>query len=147
MQLLIFKMSYHLCYFLQSIPAPKRIYIGYTVDLPRRLRQHNGEIAGGAKRTSRFRPWRLIGYISGFPDSTTALQYEWRLHHPPKRGRGLSGLRQAVIDVLSLYKVTKAAPPASQLQLHLVWVYPEHQTYIQLPHVLEYFNSSRSNSS
>ena len=40
----------HYCYFLQS---KNRTYNGYTVDLHRRLRQHNGELAGGAKVTTR----------------------------------------------------------------------------------------------
>ena len=38
-----------------------RTYIGYTVNLQRRLRQHNGEIVGGAKAT-RGRKWEFAGY-------------------------------------------------------------------------------------
>lgn len=57
-------------------------YVGATVDLNRRLRQHNKEISGGAYATgskvSRGETWRRHCYVSGFPDWTAALQFEWR---------------------------------------------------------------------
>jgi hypothetical protein len=31
-----------------------------------RLRQHNGEIAGGAKAARSGRPWRVVGTVRGF---------------------------------------------------------------------------------
>lgn len=47
------------CYLLVSLaPGFKdHTYIGFTVNPPRRIRQHNGAIAGGANRTRRKRPW------------------------------------------------------------------------------------------
>lgn len=75
----------HVCYILRS-KINGRIYIGYTVDFERRLRQHNGEIIGGAKKTSKHRPWEPLCVISGFYDNSTALRFEFRLQHPrPKK--------------------------------------------------------------
>jgi len=57
-------------------------YIGATVDLNHRLRQHNREIKGGAHATSARvlsgETWQRVCYVSGFPDWTAALQFEWR---------------------------------------------------------------------
>ena len=57
-------------------------YVGATVDLARRLRQHNKEIAGGARLTGskvgRGKVWKRVGHVSGFPDWKAALQFEWR---------------------------------------------------------------------
>lgn len=39
--------------------ADGTLYAGSTVDLPRRLRQHNGTIAGGARYTASRRPVTL----------------------------------------------------------------------------------------
>lgn len=57
-------------------------YVGATIDLDRRLRQHNAEIKGGAKRTTmrvkQGEEWTRECYISGFPSWKCALQFEWR---------------------------------------------------------------------
>jgi structure-specific endonuclease subunit SLX1 len=63
-------------------------YVGATVDLNHRLRQHNGEIKGGAHATTvkvnrgnvwpDGKTWRRICHVAGFPDWQAALQFEWR---------------------------------------------------------------------
>lgn len=57
-------------------------YVGATVNLNRRLRQHNKEIKGGAFATgakvAQGETWRRVCYIKGFPDWRAALQFEWR---------------------------------------------------------------------
>ena len=56
-------------------------YVGATVDLNRRLRQHNKEIKGGAHATSakvaKGEVWTRRCYVEGFPDWKAALQFEW----------------------------------------------------------------------
>jgi structure-specific endonuclease subunit SLX1 len=60
-------------------------YVGATVDLNRRLRQHNKEIKGGARATSvkvaQGETWVRAAHVSGFPDWQAALQFEWRWKH------------------------------------------------------------------
>ena len=57
-------------------------YVGATVDLHRRLRQHNKEIKGGAQATgakvAKGETWTRAAHVSGFPDWQAALQFEWR---------------------------------------------------------------------
>lgn len=76
--------SDHTCYILKS-SVSNRTYIGYTVNFPRRIRQHNGEIVGGAKRTRKWRPWYPICLITGFYESSSALRFEYRLQHPGRK--------------------------------------------------------------
>lgn len=79
----------HNVYFLQN---EKKSYIGYTVDLHRRIRQHRGEIKGGAKYTT---SWpnrdrtKVIMYIRGFPTHKLALSYEWHAKRRPKKSLNL----------------------------------------------------------
>ena len=47
------------------------------MDPARRLRQHNGELAGGARATHG-RRWRRRYLVGGFADERSALQFEWR---------------------------------------------------------------------
>lgn len=53
-------------------------YIGASVDVNKRLRQHNGEIKGGARATHCGRPWIRVCHVQGFPNERTALQFEWK---------------------------------------------------------------------
>jgi structure-specific endonuclease subunit SLX1 len=57
-------------------------YVGATVELERRLRQHNKEIKGGAHATgikvSQGETWVRAAHVSGFPNWQAALQFEWR---------------------------------------------------------------------
>lgn len=57
-------------------------YVGATVDLERRLRQHNKELKGGAVATStkviKGETWIRAAHVEGFPDWQAALQFEWR---------------------------------------------------------------------
>jgi structure-specific endonuclease subunit SLX1 len=57
-------------------------YVGATIDLDKRLRQHNKEIKGGAIATSnkvlKGETWIRVAHVEGFPDWQAALQFEWR---------------------------------------------------------------------
>ncbi|ERT00482.1 hypothetical protein HMPREF1624_03855 [Sporothrix schenckii ATCC 58251] len=71
-------------YILRSTMRHASLYIGSTTDPPRRLKQHNGAIKGGAARTARpsLRPWEMVGLVSGFPGAVAALKFEWALTNP-----------------------------------------------------------------
>jgi predicted GIY-YIG superfamily endonuclease len=84
------KMKHHV-YLLQALGSEKA-YVGYTSNLGRRIRQHNREIKGGAKKT-RDRQWRKVCHVSGFTSKCEALQFEWMWQHP-HRSRKLKHLRE-----------------------------------------------------
>jgi predicted GIY-YIG superfamily endonuclease len=70
------------CYILKNIHNG-RTYNGSTNNPVRRLRQHNGEISGGAKATSRTKGgWIYIMLLSGFSDHINTLSCEWRIKCP-----------------------------------------------------------------
>lgn len=67
-------------YLLQSTSG--NTYVGATMDVNRRLRQHNKEIKGGAYATgakvNNGEIWQRVCYVKNFPDWKSALQFEWR---------------------------------------------------------------------
>lgn len=72
------------CYLLKSKKVKNRTYIGCTNNARRRLRQHNGELKGGARYTRGYRPWKKVLVVKGFKNQTHALQFEWAWKHPRK---------------------------------------------------------------
>lgn len=72
-------MSFY-CYLLYTDAS--QTYVGATVDVDRRLRQHNKEISGGARatgiRVEQGLDWKRACYIQGIPEWRSALQIEWR---------------------------------------------------------------------
>ena len=71
-------MSY--VYFIESTNGST--YIGATVNLEKRIRQHNKEIKGGAVATSNKvingETWTYVCYVENFPTYNEALKFEWR---------------------------------------------------------------------
>lgn len=90
--------------------AKGRTYIGFTNNPPRRIRQHNGEIKGGARKTRLGRPWEMILFVHGFSTSTQALQFEWAWQHPTQ-SRFLKG----ALDGLRVGKRSFAASTLLQV--------------------------------
>lgn len=110
-----------------------RIYIGATVDLEKRLRRHNGDLVGGAKRTKRALKrgliWSRVCSVSGFPTWRTALQFEYRFqrlyakHRRTQRKRNasftpVSTALHVLQELMGFDRATKASLP------YLEWPVP-----------------------
>ena len=123
-------------------------YVGATVDLNRRLRQHNKEIKGGAHATgvkvAQGETWTRAAHVSGCPDWPAALQFEWRWKHLSRKyGVKINPLEKrmnALKDLLALERPTSKAiaysewpaPPVVHLEIdesksyeniHIRWVF------------------------
>ena len=104
------------------VSTDKSTYIGATIDLNRRLRQHNKEIKGGAYATgakvSNGELWERALHVSGFPDWQSALQFEWRWKQIsrklPNKMYPLERRIKALKTLLSLDKSTSKAMPYSE---------------------------------
>ena len=94
-------------------------YVGATVDLNRRLRQHNKEIKGGAHATgikvAKGETWVRAAHVSGFPDWQAALQFEWRWKQLSRKYslqiKPLERRLNALKELLSLERSTSKATP------------------------------------
>jgi structure-specific endonuclease subunit SLX1 len=118
---------FHCVYLLTSLDPQCEgdYYIGYTVNPLRRLRQHNGELVNGARRTSRRgRPWTIVCCVSGFTEDRAALKFEWCWQNPMESVRlkhtvgVLKGLRRLPYAVGTLHLLVRA-PLFNQLDLTL----------------------------
>jgi predicted GIY-YIG superfamily endonuclease len=94
-------------------------YVGATVDLNHRLRQHNNELKGGARATTmkvkQGKIWQRVCHIANFPDWRSALQFEWRWKQLsrklPHSIHPLERRMMALKELLSLEKSTTLAVP------------------------------------
>ena len=84
-------------YVLISVNKSKFSYVGVTNNIARRIRQHNGEIVGGAKYTSRHAPWRVFAMFQ-LKCRHDALSLEWKVKHRKNSsdGKGIEGRVHAV---------------------------------------------------
>jgi predicted GIY-YIG superfamily endonuclease len=113
-------MSY--VYLLLATPKRNATYVGATVDLERRLRQHNKEIKGGAIATTtrviKGDTWIRAAYVQGFPDWQAALQFEWRWKQLsrklPSKMDPLTKRMSALKELLELERPTTKAKAYSE---------------------------------
>lgn len=100
-----------------------RTYVGSTVaGVAHRLRQHNGELVGGAAQTARGRPWSVDCVVSGFRCRREALQFEfaWRRAHRACRPRPpytATGRRRALAVLMARDRWSRNAPLACEVPL------------------------------
>jgi structure-specific endonuclease subunit SLX1 len=120
-------------------------YVGATVDLNHRLRQHNKEIKGGAHATSakvgKGHTWTRACHVAGFPDWPAALQFEWRWKHlnrqMPTKMFPLERRMRALQKLLSLERPTSKAIAYSE------WPAPP-QVNIETEDAQKYYDLARS---
>jgi len=110
-------------------------YIGKTNNLTRRLRQHNGEISGGAKRTHRaltddFK-WRRVLHVKGFIDERAALHFENRFQRERRKASASASNQntknplwkglEALKAVMECTRPTRAARPLKEYGVEIVF--------------------------
>lgn len=112
------------CYLVENRGAT---YVGVSPDPVRRLRQHNGEISGGAKYTaSKGAGWTHVCLVEGFRTKIEALQFEWAFKHvPPRNAGGLSNRIKKLYVLCGRERWTSKAPLASEVELTIRWHRPE----------------------
>jgi structure-specific endonuclease subunit SLX1 len=85
-------------------------YIGCTNNFTRRIRQHNCDIKGGAKITSRASKlgavWIPILFAEGFIDNHQALSFEWHWKRISKKQKG-SAIEKRIAGAQELLKRAK----------------------------------------
>ena len=129
-------------YFLQN---GNKTYIGKTVNLRKRLKQHKGILQGGAKYT---RSWknhgetRLIAFISGFPSVNSALSYEYhaKSRHCSVKIKRLPNCSSRLCAFFEPLLTTKFEPLKNKLTIVLVEhhelapslkaIYPVHEVIL-----------------
>ena len=101
-------------------------YVGATVDLERRLRQHNKEIKGGAHATGakveKGEIWIRAAHVEGFPDWQAALQFEWRWKQLTRKITiSVHPLHRRMI---ALKKLINLERPTSKAKAYSEWIEP-----------------------
>jgi predicted GIY-YIG superfamily endonuclease len=98
-----------------------KYYIGYTNNPPRRIRQHNCELVGGAKATKGYK-WEYCCLITNFRDNIEGLQIEWRLKHSTKKTNIINKIN-SFISYIDTH--LKASPKNTQMidKLHFYLKY------------------------
>lgn len=65
-------------YIIQSVNFSEIIYVGFTINIRKRIKYHN---QGASKHTKKYMPWRLKTCIF-FSDENKALEFERYLKTP-----------------------------------------------------------------
>ncbi|KAL1922331.1 uncharacterized protein VTP21DRAFT_9870 [Calcarisporiella thermophila] len=109
--------NFYCCYLLRSKQFRSSAYVGSTPHPIRRLRQHNGEIKGGAYKTRKKRPWQMVLIVHGFPTRLAALQFEWVWQNPHRSRHFCSALTTHIAGAISTGSKVYTGKPSERLYL------------------------------
>ena len=123
-------------------------YNGYTTNLKRRLRQHNGEIKGGAWATTSKEngSWSFIAVMTSksWQSISRAMACEWNCRYPtrkkprPKIYAGSSGRINSLVEIFTHIKDEISLYVHPEFYTHAVGLnIPEHVTIYQCLDELE----------
>ena len=116
-------------------------YVGATVDLDRRLRQHNQEIKGGARATgskvAQGEIWTRAAHVAGFPDWPAALQFEWRWKQLSRKLPAKMFPLERRIK--ALHELLKLERPTTKAMAYTEWSAPP-QVMIEMEEAEKYYN-------
>ena len=120
-------------YFIEATNG--RTYIGATVDLDKRIRQHNCEIKGGATATSievkKGEIWSYVCYIENCPSWNAALQFErrWKdISRQIQKTKPTQNPRERRLEALE--RLLKLDRPTSKADLYSSWENSPNVVYL-----------------
>ena len=110
------------CYLIQSVPQNNLLYIGSTMCLNRRIREHNVGLGASFTQDPSRRPWVLCAYVTGFlaSSSTDRIRFfekQWL---------------EAVTKVLNLRKKNVSVPNALSTAENLIINWPHKEDVLKL---------------
>jgi len=136
------KETKYYCYFLgQHNNWTGQTYNGYTVNLSRRLRQHNGEIKGGAWATTAKDKgaWSFIAALTSdsWASVSRAMACEWNCRYPTRkkpRPMIFAGAKGRINSLVEIFKHIK-----DEVRLYIHPTFYDHAVSLGLPsHVTLY---------
>ena len=121
-------------YFIESTNGAT--YIGATVNLDKRIRQHNKELKGGATATSikvtQGEIWSYVCYVENFPSWNEALKFEWRWKQISRQiQKNNSKLHPREKRLQALDTLLKLDKPTSKALLYSDWEKLPNIVYIK----------------
>ena len=106
-------------YLVYILKSDKYSYVGMTNDFLRRFRQHNKEIKGGAKYTSKRDGWYPVCIIDGFETMVEAMQCEWAVKH----SKNLRGPQGRIIHLSNLLKKEQWTSKSPKIKEQTITIY------------------------
>ena len=109
-----------------------RTYNGYTVNMERRLRQHNGIIKGGAKATRGRGPWKILLVITSneVNSISEAMCDEWTIKYPTRKRPRPHCYNGVMGRLHSLEKVFEYMENKNRHHIHC-YIDEEHFEYVE----------------
>jgi predicted GIY-YIG superfamily endonuclease len=123
------------CYILQQKDNPRSLnYIGYTVNYTRRLRQHNGDLMGGAFFTKNRGPWEFLCVLSCPSwNNIRAMQVECLAKHPTRTRKTPRCFYGCLGRINSLIEIFNRIPVEEEISIYIHDSFYSYAQNLNLP--------------